>query len=448
MATTARQPNKRQPSSLGATLRLRYAPSKLALWLVSAALTVELTTSSNLLSALGSHYVADGGWLVEKLHPGSYLAAAAMAARLTRGFRPLRNTWSLIWDEPDLAVFLAVIVFCMTYATAITGAGNVIALMDSFLPAGMIGVALTGMTKVDAAWIKNLLRLLLLLNGCLALCEATAGNHLVPIDPGLHERDLDFRPTALYDHALTGSTATLLGLFLLPDPERRPMAAYAYGACMFAALLVFGGRVALLLAPLFMSCWYLSYLGQRVAWRRLAPSHLAPVFIAVAAGGAVVCGVMESGLGERLVAHLYWDPSARARLDQFQILAWLDGPQILFGSSRTDTLALIEPLRLEYGIDVLENFWLLMFVSLGALCFPVFVVGMLALVRSLWRHSDMPGRMMVTALLLAASASNSLGRKSTLLVLLVACVMANGARSLATRRLFSTGVFRSALSGL
>jgi hypothetical protein len=304
------------------------------------------------------------------------------------------------------------------------------------------------MTKADAAWVKNLLRLLFLLNAWLALGEAAAGIHLVPIDPGLHERISDFRPTALYDHPLTGSAATMLGLFLLPDPGRRPMAACAYGACMFAALLVFGGRVALFLAVLFMSASYMICLGQKVAQRRVAPSHLVPVFVAVAAGGAVVYGVIESGLGERLVAHLYWDPSARARLDQFQVLAWLDGPQFLFGSRRTDTLALIEPLRLEYGIDVLENFWLLMFVSLGALCFPVFAAGMVAFVRSLWRRSDATGRMMVAALLLAASASNSLGRKSTLLVLLVACVMTNGAPALTTRKLFSTRGFRSAILGL
>jgi hypothetical protein len=410
-----------------------------------AALVVESTISSNLLSALGSHYVADGGWLVEKLHPGSYLAAAAMATRMATGFRPMRNAWLLIWHEPDLVVFLGAIAFCMIYATVITGAGNLVALMDSFMPAGMIGIALVGMTKLDAVWVKNLLRLLFLLNAFLALGEAVAGTHLVPIDPGLHERASDFRPTALYDHPLTGSAATMLGLLLLPNAARRPIAACAYGTSMFAALLVFGGRVALLLTLLFMAGWYLSCLGQRAARRRVAPSHLAPVLVAVAAGGAVVCGVIESGLGERLIAHLYWDPSARARLDQFQILAWLDVQQFLFGARRNDTLALIEPLRLEYGIDVLENFWLLMFVSLGALCFPVFAVGMLALVRSLWRRSDARGRMMVVALLLAASASNSLGRKSTLLVLLVACVMANGTRVLATRRLFLAGRLRSAM---
>jgi hypothetical protein len=427
---------------------LEHAPKKLVIWFVMATLGVELTVSSNLLTALGSHYVSDGGLLVEKLHPGTYLAATSMVARLATGSRLSRGLWLLARRETELVVFLAVIAFCVFYALVMTGVGNLVALMDSFLPAGMIGVALAGITKADAARVKNLLRILFLVNACLALGEAAAGTHFVPLDPAIRELAADFRPTALYDHPLTGSAATMLGLFLLPDPVRRPFAACAYGICMFAALLVFGGRVSLLLALLFMSGWYLSCLGQKVARRRVAPAQLAPLLIAAAAIGAVLCAVLESGLGERLVTHLYWDPSARARLHQFQILASLDQPQWLFGARRVDTLALIEPLRLQYGVDVLENFWLLMFVSLGALCFPLFVLAMLALARWLWLRSDAPGRMMVAALMLAASASNSLGRKSTLLVILVACVMSNTTHSSARRQVFSPGGFRSALSGL
>jgi hypothetical protein len=417
----------------------------LAIWLATLALVVEFTVSANLLTAAGSLYVSDGGWLAEKLHPGSYLAAGAMAARLASGGHPVRATWSLAWREPDLALFLAAIAFCVLYAAAMTGPGNLITLLDSFLPAGMIGAALAGMTNVESARLQNVLRALLLLNACVALGEAAMGAHLVPIDPVIPERAADFRPTSLYDHPLTGAAATMLGMFLLPDPARRPLAACAYGTCMFAALLVFGGRAALLLTVLFMAGWYACCVGQKVAQRCVTPAQLTPVLTAAAAGGAALCGVLATGLGERLVAHLYWDPSARARLDQLQILKLLNTPQLVFGCRRADLVAMIEPLRLQSGVDVLENFWLLMFVSLGALCFPVFMVGMLALVRSLWRRSDAPGRMMIAALLVAASASNSLGRKSTLLVLLVACVMASGTRVSRSHRGVLAVEFRSAL---
>lgn len=302
---------------------MEHAPRKLVIWLAMTALCLELTVSANLLTALGSHYVSDGGWLVEKLHPGSYFAAASMAARLASGGRPSRNLWLLAWRETDLVVFLTAVAFCVLYALVMSGAGNLGALMDSFLPAGMIGVALAGITKGDAARMKNLLRILFLANAWVALGEAAAGAHLLPLDPAIRELPAEFRPTALYDHPLTGSAATMLGLFLLPDPARRPFSAYAYGTCMFAALLVFGGRAALLLALLFMSAWYLSCLGQKVARRRVAPVQLAPLLIAAAAVGAAICAVLESGLGERLVAHLYWDPSARGSISFRYCPLWI-----------------------------------------------------------------------------------------------------------------------------
>ncbi|MEJ0047283.1 MAG: hypothetical protein WDN04_15085 [Rhodospirillales bacterium] len=96
------------------------APPNLAIWLATLALVVEFTVSANLLTALGSFYVTDGGWPVEKLHPGSYFAAAAMAARLASGGQPLRTAWSFAWREPDLVLFLAAIAFCVMYAAVMT----------------------------------------------------------------------------------------------------------------------------------------------------------------------------------------------------------------------------------------------------------------------------------------------------------------------------------------
>jgi hypothetical protein len=128
----------------------------------------------------------------------------------------------------------------------------------------------------------------------------------------------------------------------------------------------------------------------------------------------------------RLQAHLYWDPSAQSRIDQFNILGRLSFDQILLGCRRADLLRLVEPLRLGYGVNAIEDFWLLIFATLGALCFPVFLIGMAALASGLWRAGDTRGRLMVVTLLVVASTSNSLGRKSILLMVLVACVAASG----------------------
>jgi hypothetical protein len=63
-----------------------------------------------------------------------------------------------------------------------------------------------------------------------------------------------------------------------------------------------------------------------------------------------------------------------------------------------------------------------MFISLGVLGFPFFIAGFLALLVSCWRQSNYHGRMMIVLVMLVASTSNSLGRKSPLLVLMVAAL--------------------------
>jgi hypothetical protein len=132
----------------------------------------------------------------------------------------------------------------------------------------------------------------------------------------------------------------------------------------------------------------------------------------------------NGGIGTRLSAHLYWDTSAQVRLSQFGILSLLTPRELLFGCGRTELLALIEPLRLSAHVGVIENFWLLALVTLGLIAYPIFVMSFVALIHRLWQLNDAPGKIMIMTFVCVASSSNSLGRKSTLLVALVACVLA------------------------
>jgi len=57
---------------------------------------------------------------------------------------------------------------------------------------------------------------------------------------------------------------------------------------------------------------------------------------------------------------------------------------------------------------------------------------MAALIVWLWRRCTADGRAVLISLILVASTSNSLGRKSPLLVMLVACLLARARKSAAT----------------
>jgi hypothetical protein len=151
---------------------------------------------------------------------------------------------------------------------------------------------------------------------------------------------------------------------------------------------------------------------------------LAPLLTLGALALPVAGFALTSGLASRLLAHLYWDASAQTRLAEFHLLHLLRTEQILFGCRRDDMIALLTPMQLAYGVDAIENFWLVMFVFLGALGFPAFVLGIASLFRWLWDRADGNTRVMLLCFVIVTSSSNSLGHKSPLLVMLVAAVMA------------------------
>ena len=398
------------------------------------AVCVDFTVSGNLLTDCGSAYISDGGLLIEKIHPGSYLAILAgtlTAASNPHGMAGLRH---LIRRHCQILVFLSGLLFCMAYALVFTGTGNLIPLIDTYLPAGMLALALSQADARALRHLRFLLQTLLIMNACLTLAEAATQSNLIPIPPGLSSEEAAFRPTALYDHALTGASATMLGWLLRPDASRAPAASLAYQAVMIAALLCFGERTPIFVSLCAMLWLSASAFRPRFLGRTMRPRDYASVLLGPAFIAAIVIAVLASGIGTRLTDHLYWDSSAGVRLRVFNLLGMISTPELMFGTRRDDLLALLEPMRLAYHVGVIENFWLGMLLTLGLIGFPVFAVSFAALLRWLWRQGDTQGRAMVLTLVLVATASNSLGRKSMLLVALTACVLATQPRGLFLRR--------------
>ena len=424
-----------------------------AVALAMFALTMKLTISANLLILLGIPYSLEGGILLAKIHPGTYVAAIAMLMRAAACRRGTDDLFFLLRQVGWLSVYLGALLFCIVYAGILTGTGGIATLIDTFLPAAMIGFALSAARPEQLGRLRALLRVLFLLNAVIGLGEAAAGAQLIPMptyadvtQPQAAESLAEFRPTALYDHPLTAAAATMLGLMLRAET---PGAIRVVGdVVLFAALLAFGGRTALLVFIVAASATYVCGVTRKTMRRRIRGQDLWPALAVPALALPVALVAFGTGMAGRLQAHLYWDPSAQSRIDQFNILRSLSFEQVLLGCRRADLLRLVEPLRLSHGVNAIEDFWLLIFATLGALCFPVFLCGVAALVGGLWRAGDARGRLMVVTLLVVASTSNSLGRKSILLMVLVACVAASGrgwviARADGPPRLAATGVRRT-----
>ena len=393
-------------------------------WAMSFAITaiaVEFCVSANLLTCIGVPYVTEGGFLPEKIHPGTYLLCLAFVTRVASQTRPNMTIWYVLGGNRNLAFYLGCLSVCLSYMMMTTGTGNTIVLLDTFLPAGMLACVVSDATAVELQVLLNVFRCGVCANGVLALAEGAAHATLVPLylnEVEYHAVDGEFRPTALYDHPLTGGVMTLMGLALAP---RFSTWQFGYLALEGATLIAFGGRVAVAAAMVSAVLLAGENFVMRVLHRDRVAWQLLTNYGTYLALCVVITGVaFEFKFGERLVGHLYWDPSAQVRLAQWSLLGDLTDEQLFFGTRREDLLALLTPLWLQSGVEVIENFWLLMFVSLGAAGFPIFVFGFVALLAWCWQRTGLRGRLLLLSVLAVVSTSNSLGRKSTLLVGLVA----------------------------
>jgi hypothetical protein len=391
--------------------------------LAMAGVAIEFCVSANLLTSIGLPYVTDGGLPPEKIHPGTYLICAAFMARVASHERQNATTWYLLGDEKELGLYLGCLGYCLVYMLATTGTGNIIVLLDTFLPAGLLACVLKDASAKELLTLRRVFQFGICVNGLIALGEAALNARLIPLylnGSESHSADAEFRPTALYDHPLTGGVMTLMALAF---PPRSHWWKVFYLAVAIAALIAFGGRVSIV-AALTNSVMTLAATFVRCMLRR----ERAALHLALSYGGlTIACAAMaltvfEAGFGERLLSHLYWDPSAQVRLAQWSLLGELSSWQIIFGTKREDLLLLLTPLWLTSGVDVIENFWLLMFANLGLVGFPVFVFGLGALLLWCWQRTGLRGRMLLVSVMVVVSTSNSLGRKSTLLVGLVAAI--------------------------
>lgn len=390
-------------------------------FVVQFGLLVSLTISTNFLTWLGVPYTAEGGMVVQKIHPANWLIYGAFAVFIFDGFQPQwRGKRRSIPTAPELKLAISTFTLAALYGLLFTGSGNIIVLLDTFGPAVILAIIISETGIDQRRKILRLLRILLFSNAIIAIIETVMRHSVMPLYlngiPFLPPGD-EFRPTALYDHPLTGAVLSLIGL-LLPPPSRWER---IYTGVMMLALVAFSGRAALLAAFVaWPNVWSIGNDRTNFGKKENLFVGLVPAVGALGVMLAICAIALVGGLGMRLIGHSGWDASAAARVSDWQIFTTLDIEQVLFGCPRAAVIGHLEELRLQTGVGVIENFWLVMLLNLGVFGFPLFFVGLLALLTWCWRTTNWRGRIMLVAVMLVASASNSLGRKSVVLTVLVA----------------------------
>jgi hypothetical protein len=394
-----------------------------AVRLAGLAILIHLTVSGVMLTLLGDPYIEDGGAIIFKIHPGSYIAYVAGTYMLAGKMTSRRAAWCWLWTNRATMASIVCLCACVVLEALFTGTGNPIVLIDTFLPACFLLIVASNARPNEKTLLRKILLVGFAANALIAFAETIFQTHLLP--PLIEykndfDRDEEFRAMALYDHPLTGAAASVMGL-LMATALRQAAVRVVYWLLMAAAIICFGGRVALATGVIATVLPHGYALIRALALRqRWAPWLLIANFSISSAMAAAFAIAFLAGFAARLQNHSYWDPSAQVRIAQWHILASLNEREWLFGSSRVDFLAYLHMLDLSLGVPVIECFWLLLFSSLGIIGFPLFVLGVGALLVVCWQRSSARAKAMIAVILIITSTSNSLGRKSSLLLLLVA----------------------------
>jgi hypothetical protein len=386
---------------------------------------VDFTVSANLLALIGSQYTGEGGTIFEKVHPGSYLGVLTGLITLTNLAFSRSVATRKSFGLNLMFFYLIGLLFCTLFTAVFAGLANVIVCLDTFLPAGLLGIALSSASPADSRRIRNLTQFLLALNALIAVYEFIVHVNLIPLTTITQASDTEFRSTGLYDHPLTGSAITMVGLWLTPSFTEKTLFSIAYVVLLVAALLAFGERTTVILSIVFGAAGWSIIACRKVIARHIDIKSTMIIAHLSLIGLALIIPVISAGISLRFLDHLYWDGSAQVRLSEFKIFDFLTSEQALFGCPRQELLSLIEELRLSYGVGVIENFWLMMFIMLGAICFPFFVLSIFFFLKYLWTMTNGKGHAMILIFMIAASCSNSLGHKSTLLALFTVCVFSS-----------------------
>jgi hypothetical protein len=410
--------------------------SRHAFWIILAAIVSQLTISSNLLQWVHIPYDSPGGLPLVKFHVGTYLAILAVAVQ-AREHRPVMPALvARITAAPAFPLAIVLFGLCAVYALLTTGMSGSAVYIESYAAAAFLGLALEQQSPQDLRRIAHVMVAIAAVNGLLCIGETALQRRLIPMfmtDPSgtvvaVPEFSGQFRGTALYEHPLAGASITMLAVFLCMAIPLKLWLKSATLAVLLISLIAFGGRAALVLTYSLSAAIGVIGFGRRLVQRRITAGIMAGVLGGLIAVPSLLAAIMfATPLGERITGKLYADDSAEVRVVQWHIFGNLNLHDWLFGMDSGRLNDVMLQIGLDPPLNDIENFWLLVFVTLGVVGFLLWISGLATIVARLWRAGGWYPRLILVAMLIVASTSNSLGRKSNVLFLCVAAVMSAAA---------------------
>ena len=369
--------------------------------------------SANLLDKFVS-YSAEGGSIVEKIHPSTYgiffvLVATLFSARIELNDWELRALRSLM-------LFAAVTGGLGLFTSLLGHSVSMGYLVDSYIVACASGMLMLFFPQRWREWLGATLLMFITAGACVGFAEFLLRRRLLPYPI----EELAFRPTGLSEHPLVLGLFNAVGIGFVAGSRWKVVAKVGVIFVLLLGTFAAGARVATVVAALSaLSVIALQRWPSASAETRFRMKTLVFLAVALAVPVALVA-LVQFGLLERFQSDLF-DTNAMARVNVYAIFSLVSWNDILFGANAEDISKLA---ALHLDLDFIESAIVMFIFGFGLFGAIIFVTVMartfIVLVSGASRYVVIG----TCAFFAAASGNNALATKTSIVLMIVLLIIA------------------------
>jgi hypothetical protein len=391
---------------------------------LTAAVVMLLGVSGGMLWDFGYNYDGLTGNPLTKLHPFTYFAFAALAWRALQSGDPIGFASAKVARRPAAAWLLAVS-FLLVLVTALRSGPGLAGYIDTFASAAVLALLLEDCGEADIRPLTVALHVMMTLNALLGLAEYASSTLVFPyrFDGVAHLEDP--RSTALQGHPLMN--AALTGVYVVSlmagAKSLQPWLRAGLIALQFAALVVFGGRTAIVVALALTPLIGVAQTFATLRRGRVSLIAVAALTAALPLAALAVLVAVNAGLADKLLMRFVDDNgSAETRVIMFDMLTPFSWPQLLVGPD----IEQVESLRRHFGLEQgVENPFIRMTLYQGGLVMALVFASLVWFFRELLRGRGFASLAPLVAMAVLLNASESISVKTNFLdklVLIFVCL--------------------------
>jgi hypothetical protein len=400
---------------------------------LAAVVLLLLTVSGLALTELGWNYGEAGGSALEKMHPGTLIAAVVLLLSAGARGNPLSAFIRTFEAHPGLIIYFAGIIVLMLHSVFVAGLPFTV-FIDTFVLPAILFLLLQDIPEERRRNLALLVHALFAINAVLGLAEFAFGFRLTPLYVEGEVLEAEWRSSALLGHPLGNAILTGCYMIMLVKSGARDLPLLlrpVVFALATAGMVVFGGRAAtafmlVVLGGLALKRGTEVLRGAPFDKRVLLAALVCVPFIAMA-----VIVLQQSGFFDQFVNRIVDDEgSASTRVEMFELFKYLNWYDFLLGPDPRQIATLMAQYGLLYGI---ESFWVAMTLLHGVVVSFVFFAALFFFCREVVMSAGSGAFVVFLYFFAVASTSVSLSAKSPVFAIMVMLTFLLGDGSARTR---------------